>query len=318
MTKAGSPCSRRGPGTPFTASRTYRPRWRPTVWLWPGRRPRPTFPSACRPTPYATWQASPVYGCSAGGMPAAAPRCTLPGIGCRKWRAASMRACRRCRPWSSTTSQGTPLGQSPPRLVRCLRWVPPTEPVRSPVPSPDGRGSPPPAPGSAACTPLALASRIRARRHVEMIGQAVAGVATEGEPDGPVSRDETGCGAGVGVEQAGEAFAEDGLRAVGSRTVEAADDQTQGDGPALARQVSDRAAGAAVQATRRPAAAGAIRRRSGRGEQSDSHSEGKHEVVDAQAGASQERRKHWARLSNLAAVKNRPISQYHHSTGQLP
>ena len=92
----------------------------------------------------------------------------------------------------------------------------------------------------------------------------------------------------MGADQAGEALAEDGLRAARLGAAEPAHDQAQGDGPAPAGQVGDGAPVAAVDPVGGGPAAGATRRGGDGDEQGDGGGRSQDEVVQAQVGAGEE------------------------------
>jgi hypothetical protein len=79
-------------------------------------------------------------------------------------------------------------------------------------------------------------------------GEACARLAAEGEADGTVGVGQTVGGAGVGLEQPGEPFAEDALRASGIDTAEASDEDAKGDGPVGEWEVGHDAVVVAVDA----------------------------------------------------------------------
>src|SRR5262249_33502523 len=98
--------------------------------------------------------------------------------------------------------------------------------------------------------------------HIQAPRQAAAGLAAEGKAKHAVGLGQPSRGAGVGVEQPREAFAEDHLWAVWSGAAEATNPQAESDESALAGDVRDRAAVVAMRAIRGRPTARAIGRHS--------------------------------------------------------
>ena len=104
---------------------------------------------------------------------------------------------------------------------------------------------------------------------------------------------------GVSVQQSGEAFTEDDLRAVRWVATEAADDQAESNGSILNGKVRDGPAIATVHAVRGRTAARAISDQSGGGDEGDRSGRCQDQVVDLQTRTIQQRGKRGRHGGNL-------------------
>ncbi len=125
-------------------------------------------------------------------------------------------------------------------------------------------------------------------RHVQLFGQAATGLAAQGEAKDAVSIGQAEGGAGMSLEQLGESFTENMLRASGINTAEAAHEQTQDEDATVAGQVGDETSVMTMDAVGCCATTGTSGRRGSADEQSHDGSRCQDEVIEAQAGTLRE------------------------------